>query len=281
MTPVLSRRGASRNVLVGIIAVAWAVMQSPAMAAAPASKELDSVPMVTIPAGEFLMGTPEGKGRADEWPQRSVYLDAFAIDQVEVTNERYLAFVATTGHRNPPNPYGTGPLQSAKGIEQLPVVQTTWYDAKAYCSWAKKRLPTEAEWEKAARGTDGRLFPWGNEPATPKRANFDREWEDEKTLYPVGSFPDGDSPYGVKDMAGNAREWVSDWYDADYYKHAPERNPQGPDKKGVVRSIRGGSWHSPLADITSSARGRGGFALQTHGTGFRCARGLEGEGQQK
>lgn len=281
MTPVLSRRGASRNVLVGIIAVAWAVMQSPAMAAAPASKELDSVPMVTIPAGEFLMGNPEGKGRADEWPQRSVYLDAFAIDLVEVTNERYLAFVATTGHRNPPNPYGTGPLQSAKGIEQLPVVQTTWYDAKAYCSWAKKRLPTEAEWEKAARGTDGRLFPWGNEPANVKRANFDREWEDEKTLYPVGSLPEGDSPYGVKDMAGNAREWVSDWYDADYYKHAPERNPQGPDKKGVVRSIRGGSWHSPLADITSSARGRGGFALQTHGTGFRCARGLEGEGQQK
>ena len=281
MTPVLSRRGASRNVLVGIIAVAWAVMQSPAMAAAPASKELDSVPMVTIPAGEFLMGNPEGKGRADEWPQRSVYLDAFAIDQVEVTNERYLAFVATTGHRNPPNPYGTGPLQSAKGIEQLPVVQTTWYDAKAYCSWAKKRLPTEAEWEKAARGTDGRLFPWGNEPANIKRANFDREWEEEKTLHPVGSLPEGDSPYGVKDMAGNAREWVSDWYDADYYKHAPERNPQGPDKKGVVRSIRGGSWHSPAADVTTSARGRGGFALQTHGTGFRCARGLEGEGQQK
>ncbi len=281
MTPVLSRRGASRNVLVGIIAVAWAVMQSPAMAAAPASKELDSVPMVTIPAGEFLMGNPEGKGRADEWPQRSVYLDAFAIDQVEVTNERYLAFVATTGHRNPPNPYGTGLLQSAKGIEQLPVVQTTWYDAKAYCSWAKKRLPTEAEWEKAARGTDGRLFPWGNEPANIKRANFDREWEEEKTLHPVGSLPEGDSPYGVKDMAGNAREWVSDWYDADYYKHAPERNPQGPDKKGVVRSIRGGSWHSPAADVTTSARGRGGFALQTHGTGFRCARELEGEGQQK
>lgn len=281
MTPVLSRRGASRRILVGIIAVACAVMQSPSMAAAPASKELDPVPMVTIPAGEFLMGNPEGKGRADEWPQRSVYLDAFAIDQVEVTNERYLAFVATTGHRNPPNPYGTGTLQSAKGIEQLPVVQTTWYDAKAYCSWAKKRLPTEAEWEKAARGTDGRLFPWGNEPATVKRANFDREWEEEKTLYPVGSLPDGDSPYGVKDMAGNAREWVSDWYDADYYKHAPDRNPQGPDKKGVVRSIRGGSWHSPMADITASGRGRGGFALQTHGTGFRCARGLEGESQQK
>jgi formylglycine-generating enzyme required for sulfatase activity len=94
------------------------------------------------------MGNSEGKGRADEGPQRSVYLDAFAIDQVEVTNERYMVFVATTGHRTPPNPYGKGPLLSVKSIEQLPVVQTTWYDAKAYCSWAKKRLPTEAEWEK-------------------------------------------------------------------------------------------------------------------------------------
>lgn len=283
MTPVPRRRTIRWGMIAAIVVTACAVAQSPVMAAPPAAvfKELDPVPMVTIPAGKFLMGNPEGKGRADEWPQRSVYLEAFAIDQVEVTNERYMAFVTTTGHRNPPNPYGTGLLLSANGIEQLPVVQTTWYDAKAYCAWAKKRLPTEAEWEKAARGTDGRLFPWGNEPATSKRANFDREWEDEKTLSPVGSLPDGDSPYGVKDMAGNAREWVSDWYDPDYYKHAPDENPLGPDKRGVVRSIRGGSWHSPMADITTSARGRGGFALQTHGTGFRCARGLEGKIQQK
>jgi len=281
MTPVL-RRGIIRWGMIAAIGVtACAVTSSPVIAAPPAAASKETVSMVTIPAGEFLMGNPEGKGRADEWPQRSVYLEAFAIDQVEVTNERYMAFVTTTGHRNPPNPYGTGPLLSANGIEQLPVVQTTWYDAKAYCAWAKKRLPTEAEWEKAARGTDGRLFPWGNEPATSKRANFDREWEDEKTLYPVGSLPDGDSPYGVNDMAGNAREWVSDWYDPDYYKHAPDENPLGPDKRGVVRSIRGGSWHSPMADITTSARGRGGFALQTHGTGFRCARGLEGKIQQK
>jgi len=249
--------------------------------AAPSTPELDPVPMITIPAGEFLMGNPEGTGRADEWPQRSVYLDAFVIDQVEVTNERYMRFVKATGHRTPPNPYGIGPLQSLTGIEHLPVVQTTWYDAKTYCSWAKKRLPTEAEWEKAARGTDGRLYPWGNDPPTPKRANFDREWEDEKTLHPVGSLPSGDSPYGVKDMAGNAREWVSDWYDADYYQHAPDRNPQGPDKKGVVRSIRGGSWHSPASDLTTAARGRGGFALQTHGTGFRCARTLDTEAPKK
>lgn len=246
-----------------------------AVEALPASNEIDLVPMVTVPAGEFLMGSPEGKGRADEWPQRSVYLEEFAIDQVEVTNERYMAFVKSTGHQNPPNPYGTGPLLSVKGLEQLPVVQTTWYDAKAYCAWAKKRLPTEAEWEKAARGTDGRIYPWGNEQPTAKRSNFDREWEDEHTLHIVGSLPDGDSPYGVKDMAGNVREWVSDWYEPEYYKDAPKRNPHGPDAKGVVRSIRGGSWHSPASDITTSARGRGGFALQTHGTGFRCARSLE------
>ena len=240
--------------------------------AASLMKQVDPVPMLTILAGRFLMGNAEGKGRADERPQRSVYLDTFAIDQVEVTNERYMRFVTATGHRNPPNPYGTGELVSTKGIEQLPVVQVTWHDAKAYCSWAKKRLPTEAEWEKAARGTDGRKFPWGNEPPTPKQANFDREWEDEKTLHAVGALPEGDSPYGVKDMSGSAREWVQDWYDAEYYKHGPVRNPRGPEK-GIVRSIRGGSWHSPISDITTSARGRGGFALQTHGTGFRCARG--------
>ena len=260
----------------GVVGMIIAVAGLSPAAAALSANELDPVPMVTVAAGEFLMGNLEGVGRADEWPQRRIYLDTFSIDEVEVTNERYLAFVSKTGHRNPPNPYGTGPLSSAKGIEQLPVVQITWYDAKAYCSWAKKRLPTEAEWEKAARGTDGRQFPWGQEPATRKRANFDREWADEKTLHPVGSLPDGKSPYGVRDMSGNAREWVQDWYDADYYRRAPERNPMGPEK-GIVRAIRGGSWHSPVSDITTSARGRGGFALQTHGTGFRCARGSERE----
>ncbi len=244
-----------------------------AAAEAAAPHEVDTVPMVTISAGPFLMGNQEGKGREDERPQRSIYLDTFAIDQVEVTNERYMTFVRTSGHRNPPNPYGTGPLVSEKGIEQLPVVQVTWYDAQAYCQWAKKRLPTEAEWEKAARGTDGRKFPWGNEAPSDQRATFDREWDGDKTMHPVGAMPGGDSPYGVKDLSGNAREWVQDWYAQDYYAHGPEKNPRGPEK-GVVRVIRGGSWHSPESDITTSARGRGGFALQTHGTGFRCARSI-------
>jgi len=247
--------------------------------ATPAVKELDPVLMVTIPAGPFLMGTQSPKGRADEWPQRTVQVDAFAMDEVEVTNERYMTFVTTTGHRSPPNPYGTGVLVSAKGIEQLPVVQVTWYDAKAYCAWAKKRLPTEAEWEKAARGTDGRTFPWGEDTPTSKRANYDREWVEDKTLHPVGALPAGDSPYGIKDMSGNAREWVQDWYDPDYYANAPTKNPQGPDK-GIVRVIRGGSWHSPHSDITATARGRGGFALQTHGTGFRCVRSLDDQAHQ-
>lgn len=266
----------SRLVQITLIALTMlgAEQWASAGTSSPSSHGPDPVPMIIIPAGEFLMGSPEGQGRPDEWPQRSVYLDAFEIDQVEVTNERYMRFVRATGHRPPPDPFGTGPLQSIKGLEQLPVVQTTWYDAKAYCTWAQKRLPTEAEWEKAARGTDGRLYPWGNDPPTPRRANFDREWDGQRTLHAVGSLPEGDSPYGVKDMAGNAREWVADWYEADYYAQAPNRNPQGPEKKGVVRSIRGGSWHSPANDIRAAARGRGGFALQTHGTGFRCARSL-------
>ncbi|GKS56578.1 hypothetical protein YTPLAS18_01050 [Nitrospira sp.] len=236
--------------------------------------------MVTIPAGTFKMGTVEGKGRDDERPQHEVYLDAFAIDQVEVTNERYMAFVRVSGHRNPVNPYGTGLLLSAEGIERLPVVQVTWYDAKAYCAWAKKRLPTEAEWEKAARGTDGRRFPWGEAAPSPTEAVFDVEWNGEETMRPVGTLPAGDSPYGVKDMSGNAREWVEDWYDPEYYAKAPDRNPKGP-SKGVVRSIRGGSWHSPLWDIGTASRGRGGFALQTHGTGFRCARSVAADGVAK
>lgn len=130
----LWRRSTQFNRITMVVVAVLVLMQSFTEEALPGTIEPDPVPMVTIPAGEFLMGNPEGKGRDDERPQRSVYLDEFAIDQVEVTNERYMAFVKSIGHRTPPNPYGTGSLQSIKGIEQLPVVQTTWYDAKSYCS---------------------------------------------------------------------------------------------------------------------------------------------------
>jgi formylglycine-generating enzyme required for sulfatase activity len=245
----------------------------PAQAGHPV-EERDSVPMAVVPGGPFLMGSRDGQGRDDERPQRTVHVDAFAIDTVEVTNARYLTFVEATGHRHPPNPYGDGLLTSAKGIERLPIVQVNWHDAADYCQWAGKRLPTEAEWEKAARGEDSRLYPWGDEPPTAERANYEREWDDGKALRVVGSMPGGRSPYGVHDMAGNAREWVQDWYAPDYYKQAPNRNPTGP-ANGVLKVIRGGSWRSPLADIGAASRGRGGFALRTHGTGFRCARSLD------
>lgn len=231
----------------------------------------DAVEMRTVPAGEFLMGSKPEEGRSDERPQRKIYLDAYAIDVHEVTNERYLKFIHTTGRKEPLNPYGEKLLSQESSVGNLPVVQLTWYDAVDYCRWAGKRLPTEAEWEKAARGEHGLVFPWGSEPPSNKTVNFQRNWEGTQTLWPVGSKAETSSPYGVHNMAGNVREWVQDWYAADYYAIAPDKNPQGPEQ-GILKVIKGGSWHSFKADIRTAARGKGGFALKTDGIGFRCAR---------
>ncbi|MBM4121141.1 MAG: formylglycine-generating enzyme family protein [Nitrospira sp.] len=259
-----------------LVTAAWLALACPqAMAQSLPTDPRDPVRMITIPAGPFLMGSRDGTGQEDERPMRSVFVDAFSLDEVEVTNDRYLRFVQATGHKLPPNPYGEGPLSALRGIGNLPVVQVTWHDAQDYCEWAGKRLPTEAEWEKAARGTDGRIYPWGNESPTPQRANFDREWDGVKTLLPVGSLPEGPSPYGVADLAGNAREWVADWYDPAYYRTGRSRNPAGPDE-GILKGIRGGSWRHNANDIRAAMRGKGGFALRTDGTGFRCARGADG-----
>lgn len=235
------------------------------------SKNRDPVEMKIIPAGEFLMGSKEKEGRPDERPQRKVYLDTYAIDIVEVTNERYLNFIHTTGRKEPLNSYGDKLLSKEPGVGNLPVVQVTWYDAVDYCRWAEKRLPTEAEWEKAARGIDGSLFPWGAQSPRSKPVNFERNWEGTNTLWPVGSKAETSSPYGIHDMAGNVREWTQDWYDSEYYSNAPIRNPQGP-QIGILKVIKGGSWHSFKSDIRPAARGKGGFALKTDGIGFRCAR---------
>lgn len=232
--------------------------------------ERDPTPMVKIPSGSFIRGSHENAGRADERPRRTIHVDTFLIDKHEVTNAQYLNFIAATGHKEPLNVYGDGSLFQVKDVARLPVVQVTWHDAADYCQWVGKRLPSEAEWEKAARGPDGRRYPWGDEAPSSQRVNFNREWIATRTLRPVGALPGGGSPYGVHEMAGNVREWVQDWYDQDYYHAAPDRNPKGP-KTGLLKVIRGGSWHSFEPDIRTAARGKGGFALKTHGIGFRCA----------
>ncbi len=231
----------------------------------------DSVEMIVIPAGEFFMGSKPEEGRPDEKPQRSVFLDTYEIDAYEVSNERYLIFIHRTGRKEPPNPYSKGLLSQETGINSLPVVQVTWYDAVDYCRWAGKRLPTEAEWEKAARGEKGQIFPWGPETPSSKPVNFQRDWEETKTLWPVDTNNGTSSPFGLKGMAGNVREWVQDWYSPEYFETAPKNNPQGPEK-GILKVIKGGSWHSFNADLRSASRGKGGFALKTDGIGFRCAK---------
>ena len=171
MTQGLSRRRVKWR-RIGLFMTAACAVSLSSVLAAPALKELDPVPMVTIPAGPFLMGSQNPKGRADEWPQRAVDIDAFAIDRVEVTNERYLTFVAATGHRNPPNPYGTGVLVSAKGIEQLPVVQVTWHRRKSLL-----RLGQEATPDGSRVGESGTRHRWtafslGRRSAVPDQGEF-------------------------------------------------------------------------------------------------------------
>jgi formylglycine-generating enzyme required for sulfatase activity len=225
----------------------------------------DGAEMVLVPAGEFTMGSNEYD---DEKPPRRVYLDAFHIDKYEVTNAQYRRFVQAT-NRAAPSWYWNDP--KFNGSTQ-PVVGVSWHDAAAYCGWAGKRLPTEAEWEKAARGTDGRKYPWG-EAWDASRANSD----DSKLgrTAPVGSYATGASPYGAQGMAGNVWEWVADWYAADYYQRSPERNPKGPES-GQYRVVRGGSWVSAPLNLRASGRLNLSTSPDARGyyVGFRCARGL-------
>jgi len=262
--------------------------------------------MVIVPAGEFLMGSPAGSdGFDDEQPQRRVFVGAFWIDRHEVTNTNYLSFMQATEHRVPQNANPAATLwennKPLPGNENHPVVNISWDDAVAYCRWLGKRLPTEAEWEKAARGADGRRYPWGNEWDYSKANSASywtgrtvefasaAEWEafwikgegariskekgikGEVLTVPVGSFPQGASPYGLFDMAGNAGEWVQDWFDPNYYKSAPLSDPSGPDK-GAVKAMRGGSWLKPALSLRTSDRDWGTMDSRPSGTGFRCAK---------
>lgn len=237
--------------------------------------------IVFIPEGPFTMGLDDGE--KDESPAHVVHLDGFYLDKHEVTNSQYLAFI----NSRPPKPGGlqdslllavddsdlqikwTGERYELKSaaVGKRPIVEVTWEGARAYCEWSGGRLPSEAEWEKGARGTDGRSYPWGG-GISRERANY-------KGLFSqpveVGHYADGVSPYGALDLAGNVWEWVADWYDSSYYSRSPERDPSGP-ASGTFRTIKGGAWGTEGRFLRSSYR----YGIAPHWSddsiGFRCAR---------
>jgi len=229
---------------------------------------------VRVPAGEFSMGSTDDDPGAfdDEKPQHRVHLDEYWMGKYPVTNAQYAAFEKATGARVPRH---WKRRRIPAGKEKHPVVNVSWKDAQAFCRWAGGlagglvRLPTEAEWEKAARGTDGRIWPWGNQPPDATRCNFEKIVGD---TTPVGEYsPRGDSPYGCADMAGNVWEWVGDWHDSDYYSRSPERNPAGP-ASGSYRVLRGGSWSNDEGNVRSALRCNYDPACRHNLIGFRCAR---------
>jgi formylglycine-generating enzyme required for sulfatase activity len=232
----------------------------------------DLAAMVRVPAGEFVMGRDTGSG--DERPQRRVMLDEFYIDRTEVTNAQFKAYCDATNRLYPANPGWSEDY--FLGAPTSPVVNVTFDQAQGYCAWAGKRLPTEAEWEKAARGTDGRLYPWGdawadscaNLASIVKTDAFDR-------AAPVGSFPRGASPWGALDMAGNVWEWCSDWYEFAYYSKAPAKNPTGPATSATDRSqqriVRGGGYSNPKTDAETPNRSKNPPDRPLHHVGCRCA----------
>lgn len=257
----------------------------------------DGAAMVYVPAGDFVMGATDDQVEswyqsaqkvidvprsafADAAPQHDVYLDGYWIYKTPVTVAQYKQFCTATGHQMPAPPdWGWK--------DDHPIVNVTWSDAQLYCKWAGKRLPTEAQWEKAARGTKAQVFPWGNDYDETRLQCSKNTPSDAASTAPVGSFPSGASPYGCLDMAGNAWQWCADWYGADYYKTSPKRNPSGPNS-GEYRVIRGGSWRygGPISfmfsaatrgyrlpDGTASATTANGIFQSHDETGFRCVEG--------
>jgi formylglycine-generating enzyme required for sulfatase activity len=243
--------------------------------------ETNNSEMLLIPAGEFQMGS--SVGGSGELPIHTVWLDSFYIDLFEVTHEQFSAFLDSEGNQEEGGETwldadATGlhlssseeSWQVEEGYESHPIFELTWYAANAYCQWRGARLPTEAEWEKAARGTileDGRVYPWGIGEIDNDKANFNRYYEE--TL-PVGSLPAGVSSYGVHDLAGNISEFTADWYDRDYYSNSPIENPTGPES-GDMRVVRGGSYYDQPHLLLSTYRLGVNPNWSNNVTGFRCA----------
>lgn len=231
--------------------------------------------MVLVPAGWFLMGSDPQKdpnAGPQEQPQRWVYLDTFQIDRYEASNVAYLRYVLSTGAEWPP--YWKGDPFPEK-MANHPVIGVSWMEADAYCRSAGKRLPTEAQWEKAARGQDGRLFPWGNQFAGWGRSNIAHPGSKRGFKYPplanVNRYDRGASAYGVHQMAGNVAEWVADWFDPQYYQSATSYNPEGP-AFGQEKVFRGGSWNEDPEVARSAGRGARAPTHRSYLIGLRCAK---------
>jgi len=218
--------------------------------------------MKLVSAGPFSMGGRDEDVPAAERPVHTVYLSAYNIDPFPVTNADYREFVNCTGYKAPINwQRGTFPT----GMGRHPVTNVSWQDAKAYCDWTGVRLSSEAEWEKAARGDDERPYPWGGRFVEGERCNSTNFYG---TTTPVDEFPDGRSPFGLWDMAGNVYEWINDHYDKEYYKTSPATNPKGPEG-GQERVVRGGDYQETRAGVRCTHRTGQAETYNRDNIGFR------------